>query len=74
MTKPTRSPYKGVHINSAYHEPIRQSWRAGYNTSQIAKAFKVKEPDVVRIITAEQERRYREWADAAPAALAAATA
>jgi hypothetical protein len=67
----SRNPYKGEHVNSAYHAPIRQSWRAGYNTLQIAKAFKVKECDVARIIAAEQDRRYAEWHDADPKRLVA---
>lgn len=71
MTKRSTNPYKGAHINSAYHAPILQSWRAGYNTLQIANAFKVKEHDVARIIAREQDRRYAEWADAAPASQAA---
>lgn len=59
-------------IAAGYYEPIRQSWRAGYNTSQIAKAFKVAECDVARIIAADQDRRHREWTDAAPVARATA--
>lgn len=74
MNKTSTKPYNGAHVHSAYHAPILQSWRAGYNTFQIANAFKVKEHDVARIIAREQDRRHAEWTDAAPAPRAAATA